>query len=299
MAQFVFYEWSCADTYKVSAKSGLILREEQSLESNSITLIPFQSKVKVCDENAKEETIDGLKGKWVKTFWEEKEGYVFDEYLEKVENNPIFNLYNAEKDLINTWQNTLFSNEKDYYGLFRTTNPQEYVLRKIELTKEENTDFRKPSINEEMPIWIFDKIDHFEERTIKGTEINKMIFIGEKVNTNNGIIYGDGILNKEDSIKIEGFSINPYELRFQYKDDHQVYDQLLLRMKCWGGIYETSGYESRAVVNFIGDLDGDSKDDILITFQLTYKCWNYGLFSTRYAQDGKMFKEMIVGYGSE
>jgi len=299
ISQFIACEWSWAETYTISAKSGLKLRKGQRVASKMIALIPFQHEIKVCYENTKPETIDGIQGKWVKVFWEEKEGYVFDAYIEPKKEDFSIALYNAEMDLINVWHQTSFSSDQEPWGLFGIPNEQDFQLRKVKLAKVENTDLHKPAEDEEIPIWIFSKWETTQGRTIKGKEINRMIFLGEKVNVNHGTIYGDGILNKEDSIKVEGFTINPYELRFQYREGDQIHDQLLLKMKCMGGMSETYGYEAKAVVNFIGDLDGDTQDDILITFQTTYKGWNYGLFSTRYASKGKRFKEMIVGYGSE
>ena len=128
-----------------------------------------------------------------------------------------------------------------------------------------------------------------------------MIFIGEKVFNGDAAIYADGILNRTGSGETNGFVLDPYQLRIEYYDyeKDQYCDQLLVFWKCWSGIFRRHGYESKVVINFIGDLDGDAKDDILITLQSTYKGWSYCLFSTRYAEEGQLFKEMIVGGGSE
>lgn len=306
IGQFIYCEWSWAKTSQVSARSGLKLRTGQSLESKTIAIIPFQHIVKVCYERTVVDTIDQLYGRWVKTYWKEKQGYVFDGYLEKMEDVPALQLnklgvvgYDLEKWGANVWANSSHSDNQSYFGLFRTTNDLEFNLRKIEWTKEEMQNLSPSSIDNEIPIWVFRKTGLNKEKTVRGQLLNRMLFIGDKVGTNHGTIYSDGTLLKEDSLNIEGFRIDPYELRFQYRDGHQLYDQLLLRMSCWGGISKSIGYEAQVVVNFVGDLDGDIRDDILITFQTTYKGWYYALYSTRYADEGKVFKEMIIGTGSE
>lgn len=298
LGQFIFCDSELlAESYKITAESGLRLRVDQSLESKTIGLIPLDEEIKVCRENAKKEIINGLTGEWVKVFWRDREGYVFDRYIEKIKKNTAINLFSSQMDLVNDWKDTYFSKGQRLFGLYKTKHNREFELKKIELVESENPDYLKP-LEETIPIWIFNKLELNENRNIKGKEINRMIYIGEKIGMDKGTIYGDGILNKADSIKIEGFKISPYELRFQYQFENKIYDELLLRMNCGGGIMHRYGYESSAVINFIGDLDGDKKDDILITFQSTFKGWNYGLFSTKYAQEGKMFKEIIVGEGS-
>lgn len=299
-AQIIHCEYSWAKTYKITAKSGLKLRDGQGVKNNTIVLIPYHSEVKVCQVNSIRDTIEGLSGRWVKAFWANREGYLFDGYIEKVESISPINLFNKDMNLVNEWKNTIFTNKVELFGLYRMQRQQEFEIKKIELIKDEDSGHFKPLVEGEIPFWIISKTEDKKERIIKGKEINRMLFIGEKIATSNrGIIYGDGILNKTDSINAEEFEIDPYELRFQYRDGEKIHDELLLRMKCIGGISKWYGYEARAMINFIGDLDGDSKDDILITYSTTYKGWYYAIFSTRYAKDGRMFKEMIVGSGSE
>lgn len=306
ISQFIACKWSWAETSQVSTKSGLKLRTEQSTDSRVIAVIPFQDEVKACYEYTKLDTINGLSGRWVKTYWKEKKGYVFDGYLKKIEDNPTISSNNhgvvghdIEKGAANVLGNISHSDDQNYFGLFRTVNDREFNLRKIQWSEEQIRNLPTPSINKETPIWIFRNIGQTSGKTVKGQLLNRMLFIGEKVDTNHGTIYVDGTLQKEDSLRIEGFRIDPYELRFQSRGGHELHDELLLRMNCWGGISKSIGYEAQVVVNFVGDLDGDARDDILITFQTTYKGWYYALYSTRYAVEGKQFKELIIGGGSE
>ncbi|MEO1263431.1 MAG: SH3 domain-containing protein [Bacteroidota bacterium] len=299
ISQFIACEHSWAKQYQITAINGANLRDGQSLQSQIIDLVPYQSLVSVCYENTKRESIEGQYGKWVKVFWNEKEGFVFDAYIEKKTETPYMKIYNPEMDLVNEWQHTSFSTNTKNFGLYRTEQKQLFELREIKLKKAENHQYSTPSNNEEIPIWVFNDLGLKEKRIIRGQEINKMIMIGKKLSINGGTLYGCGVLQKGETNEVENFTIDPYELRFQFKDRNQIFDQLLLKMKCWGHTNGQHGYEARAVVNFIGDLDGDSKDDLLITFQTSYKGWNYGLFSTYYAEKGKKFKALIIGRGSE
>ncbi len=90
-----------------------------------------------------------------------------------------------------------------------------------------------------------------------------------------------------------------YILRFQYEIGKKMYNQLLLKMDCFSGLGNRYNYESKVIINFIGDLDGDNKKYILITYQNAYKGWYYSLFSSKYAEKDKAFKELIIGAGSE
>lgn len=134
---------------------------------------------------------------------------------------------------------------------------------------------------------------------IVGRELNRMIFIGEKLRIGNGTLYCEGSLVKKDSMRASDFELSPYILRFQYKFGKKMYDQLLLKMDCFSGLGNNYNCESKVIINFIGDLDGDNKEDFLITYQNTYKGWYYCLFSSKYAEKDKAFKELIIGAGSE
>jgi hypothetical protein len=70
----------------VVSENGLILREGHSQKSKAITTLPFKAKVVIINENGPEETIDGVKGKWVRVDFHGSYGWVFDGFLEKDKN---------------------------------------------------------------------------------------------------------------------------------------------------------------------------------------------------------------------
>ncbi|WP_167883646.1 SH3 domain-containing protein [Leptospira ognonensis] len=85
--------------YYVNTKSGLRLRENPSLDSPKLLLIPYNSPLEILAEDDKDTTIDNKIGRWLKvSFRDEKddnhEGYVFSHYLSP-ENQVRF--YNKSK----------------------------------------------------------------------------------------------------------------------------------------------------------------------------------------------------------
>ena len=292
-SQFIACEHTWAEKYEITAKNGLKLRENQNTESKVIAIIPFKSEIRLCYENTRTETIDGIKGKWVKAFWEDKEGFIFDGYTKQIIEVSKIKVFSTEMDLVNVWKDSGFPQDKELVGLYSTNSPKYFELRKVNL---------KP---EEIPLWVFRGLNVKQTKTIEGTLVNRMLLIGDKQGIETGkfygTVYGDGKAIKGDSVILGVFKeINPYELRIQSRiKDGEIIDQLLLKMKCWGGLRQFYGYEAGVRVNFIGDLDGDDKDDILVTYQTSYKGWYYGLFSTKYATENKIFKEMTIGSGSE
>ncbi|MEL7219749.1 MAG: SH3 domain-containing protein [Bacteroidota bacterium] len=299
--QIVVCQWEIAQTYQVIAKSGLKLRSGPSQESSVLKVIPYKSELKACYENTKQIVIDNIRGEWVKAYWEEMEGYVFNGYILKQAPSKALdiNLFNTNNDLVNEWKSTMFSRERSNVGLFRKGHENKFELRKIRLEEDPNSDYLIPNKNEGIPIWIFNTYELDLERVINGRLLNKMIFIGEKVKINEGIMYGFGQAQKSDSLGISSLAIDPYELRFEYHHNNQIYDELLVKMNCHSGLFFDDSYEKSIIVNFIGDLDDDGMDDILVTIQSSFKGWDYYLFSTSIADDDKPFKGVKVGYGTE
>jgi hypothetical protein len=299
-SQFIACGYSWAEKYQVNAKSGLNLRAEQNLKSTKVGLIPFKSEIRLCYDSAKSVTIDGIKGKWVKAYWQNKEGFIFDGYVGKMISGSKISGFSPEMDLRSEWGQWTFSINTEYLGLYATDNPTEFELKKIELKENKHREYSPPVNINKTPIWVFSKLEISEPKIIHGKIVNRMIFIGEKLKIENGILYGDGKAVKADSTVIGVFKeLDPYELRVQARLHDKIIDQLLLKMKCWGGVRQIDGYEARAIVNFIGDIDGDNKEDIIITYQNTYKGWYHGFFSTLYAAEGRIYKEIIIGMGSE
>ncbi len=65
----------------VTAKSGLTLRETASLKGKSLLTIPANKEVNIIEYTEEGEEIEGIYGFWVKVSFNNKEGYLFSNYL--------------------------------------------------------------------------------------------------------------------------------------------------------------------------------------------------------------------------
>ncbi|MCB0836043.1 MAG: SH3 domain-containing protein [Bacteroidetes bacterium] len=290
------YSWS--EPYIVQAEGGLKLRSQPGIESSVLALIPNQSKISVCySEDTPRDKIGNIKGSWVKCFWQDLEGYVFDHYIQSIDRRGLILGIQTEMDLVNTWGESQFLADQQYVGLYVTEDPEVFDLRKVEMEKSMDNQFISPKNKDEIPVWVFAGLQ--EKKGIKGKLVNKMIYIGEQIRLLDGIIYGNGAVKIHETWSNDlSLELNPYELRYLNTNGEKPVDQLLLKMNCHGDSHRHV-YEARAVVNFIGDLDGDGKDDILTTTQFSYKGWDHFLFSTKYSDGENRFQEIYIGGGSE
>ena len=69
----------------VKAISGLKLRTEPTKDSRDIALIPYRDIVVLIDKRKDTVTIDNISDVWVKVRWNKKEGWLFNGYLAKKE----------------------------------------------------------------------------------------------------------------------------------------------------------------------------------------------------------------------
>ncbi|EPG74946.1 SH3 domain protein [Leptospira fainei serovar Hurstbridge str. BUT 6] len=69
---------------KVIADNWLNLRERPEQNSSIIVLLPKGTRVELLEQSDKTEVINGKAGKWVEVEWLGNRGWVFDAYLEKV-----------------------------------------------------------------------------------------------------------------------------------------------------------------------------------------------------------------------
>ena len=300
-SQIILCEDSWAIKYEIIAKNGLKLRDGNNLKSKVIGVIPYKTEIKVCLENAKYDTIDKIEGNWVKAFWNNKEGYLFDGYIKRIEEKGLVtNAFNTRWDLVSEWKDFGFKKDKEYIGLYETDNPEEFELKIIPTVELVNKNYLTP-LEEEVPIWVFRDLDIKSSGKIKGQVPEKMLYVGEQLWLEDRVIYGYGVVNKLDSLNKSnvhygGFlSIDPYEIRTVNSNQEYPIDQLLLRMNCWG--YDFLG--ANVLIMFVGDLDGDTKEDIIIKYRKSYKGWNYGLFSTKNAKEGENYSVETIGYGTE
>ena len=67
--------------FKVIAKSGLRLRESPSVDSPKIDLLPYKHIGRIHEKTDKITTVSGKNGYWIKTRFNNKEGWIFSSFL--------------------------------------------------------------------------------------------------------------------------------------------------------------------------------------------------------------------------
>lgn len=124
---------SADSTYsKVIADSWLNLRERPELNSSVIIFLPKGMRVKLFGQRDKAEVINGKMGRWAEVEWIGNRGWVFDAYLEKVNEDDrlagylqylktlakgeLSSVKKAEEKFISTFDN----NSKDAENAFRS-----------------------------------------------------------------------------------------------------------------------------------------------------------------------------------
>ena len=89
----------------VISENGIILRESPSIESKSLKVIPFKTKLLIKESIESLTIVNNIAGKWYKVEWNGIVGYVFSGYLRpKDDNDTTFYFFNHipfdEKNII-------------------------------------------------------------------------------------------------------------------------------------------------------------------------------------------------------
>lgn len=66
----------------IISQEGLNLRDQPMINSGKIVLMPYDSEVIILDEEKAKDTIDNIKGNWIKVKYNNVEGWAFDAYLD-------------------------------------------------------------------------------------------------------------------------------------------------------------------------------------------------------------------------
>lgn len=119
----------------VIAQPHLNMREKPNKNSEIIAQIPFWKKVEIYDGNNYIDTVNGITGYWYKAKYDNKEGFVWSQYLG--------NFYLSDDTIVNIDFQILhegykcsgfnYSPELNWYGLYKTEDSTKQELLKVEL----------------------------------------------------------------------------------------------------------------------------------------------------------------------
>ena len=75
-----------AEWFRSNAKPSLVVRSQPNVDGKQIGSVPYDGKIKVLKVVSSRESIGGRTGRWVKVSWQNTTGYVFDAFLEPMDN---------------------------------------------------------------------------------------------------------------------------------------------------------------------------------------------------------------------
>ncbi|MBU0654686.1 MAG: SH3 domain-containing protein [Gammaproteobacteria bacterium] len=73
-----------ADWYKAVAEPNLVVRDAPDVSGNKLGNVPYGGKVNLIERVGGKESIGGRTGHWAKIQWKDRNGYVFDAFLESM-----------------------------------------------------------------------------------------------------------------------------------------------------------------------------------------------------------------------
>ncbi|MEL6863679.1 MAG: SH3 domain-containing protein [Bacteroidota bacterium] len=289
---------SSAHLYTVAAESGLSLRATPSLSSEKILAVPHGRTISVCtDDMTGQEVIEGVKGRWVRAFYANKSGYMFDGFLKRQEEISVIQseLWIDEETKDRPYWGLYPANENPYAPEFRVS-PCSFVEDTIQMS-EGDPFVATVMKGEANPLFLFSGIEVDEEEIIHGHAFDhKFLFPGESfyLRTDKASYYlyakGQIQLSKDPDSGSPFSMIRNYELRVRRVMNGAVEDQMIYRMDLphWLGDQYGGGIH----LQWVGDLDRDGELDVLLSKASEEDCWEIICLLSSKAEPGQYFRQV-------
>ena len=319
--------WPCSDgygeveLYRVTARSGLILRDAPNRLASKRAIIPFHKVIGRCRTIYEQmDTIDGKVDNWHEVSFQNMIGYVFGGFLEPVENSPI-QMVIPNAGTMSIWDFLDFDSSYTWYALLRTDNTtygdysrigmHKYGLKKVVLKNQPEVGneivFHSQPINlEEVPVAVFTGIPTTGEPFFGRWMEDKPLLPGETIHYQmfqearrkwvNYTLYVEGQVipgdNNEPLQAIAG--VRDYAIWLQSADldaNRNILPGSIRKQCLFKGNIGMSKYEPYPqvyMIHFLGDLDGDQQLDLIIGS--SSHGFNYQLYLSSEAGPGFLLK---------
>ncbi|MEM9821507.1 MAG: SH3 domain-containing protein [Bacteroidota bacterium] len=293
---------SAGQSYLVTAGSGLSMRAMPSLKSIKVMAVPYGKEVVVCPEYPGEiDVIEGIEGKWLKTYYQGNAGFMFSGFMEEL---PSIDVILPDEQFVEHYELN-----RTYYGLYlqnqdASTGDQkfqvktcDFKVKTVALPNVPTYDYAQLQEGDQ-PEFLISGLDSGNVENIKGQSFkDKFLYPGESVSLTLGAahfhIYAKGRILENT----EGEDINPiamiknYELHVRRTThDGEREDQIIYKMDIPG--WYADGYEGGIFLHWIGDIDADGELDLLLSNSATYTCKEIVFFLSSKAEPGHFFKQV-------
>jgi hypothetical protein len=303
----------------VVVKSGILIRDSTTVNSNAVGSVKFGEMVQILDDPGIKDTVNGMKGNWVKIKCNRYTGYVFAAYLGRFakrdksfpENYPQYFKLNAS-----CGEEQYFNSDFYWYGLFDKGDEFKVSLVNLEFSvKSENwkdemyDQYLKVSINStEKPMFLIGLPDSIPNYALQKSEFmagrSRQIYPGQHYNVNNLPASQDGSYhlaaygNVEYSQSTEHFTppffaIKDYKITMAHFTGGVTNAKDILE-----DVQHPVVHESLPNILFIGDLNYDSVPDLILSYLTGHASANTYLFMSGYSDKEVLTKVGLNRWGA-
>lgn len=284
--------------YKVTAPSGLNMREKAQLDAPKLITIPYQGEIYTCSycRDCGQATIEGVEGMWRKVYYQGQIGYIFDAYLEK---SPSIDFICADE-----WLNyeekphSYLKEGLNYYAIYSENDSEE--ARVIPLTSDEPLEewandgkARYVDIDpDNAPTFIVGGLPLEGQYSVKGKSNQGQLYPGQSIFLYTSYLYAKGQVemykNNKHAYQYPFAKIKDFELILR-KLETPYQEQSIIKMDLHAWV--AGGYEGHVKVLWYGDLDLDGTMDLLLSYSTHYAGWEVILLLSSRADKGYLVGE--------
>ncbi len=283
---------------RVTAPSGLNLREQPAVSARKVTAVPYGSIVLACGvpcENCEWDSIDGRSARWMRVFYGDYSGYAFGGFLDTLDRQPRFSLLHHWFNVIapQIWLDTGL----EYTGLFARSNGR-FDLKKLQLKdtliNRYGTSYEPERVRKMVDtvglVAFFANLPAVKPgRAVVGQQfdpeaLSKGWSLVCRLGNSTYILSTVGAPSA-DKTQLLGYGLHIKEIK-NGQTTERTYLDLTLRQQPWGD------YEGGIYPYWAGDLDGDGRLDLILSWSRRSGGERVVLLLSSAAGPGHFFKEV-------
>ena len=286
----------CSKLNTVTSDNGLIIRKEDSSDSEKLFTLSYGQEISVCKHsNGKKEIVNNIEGRWLAVMYQDIQGYVFSAYLKESEQFFLWSMDEVGLALGEGRIEDLTFFKERYLGLFDTNPNSWYQMKEIDLRDyiNENNFLIRDKIKEDGLIYITNgnliQSDITGKRRTKNGGLPLARTIVYRTDSISYALYalGNIVLNQNNELDPIS-SIDDFRIILRRIKNGILTEQELLKTKMIR--WSPGEFLGGVSVDWMGDLDGDGELDILFRNVAHHECYSTQLFLSSKAENGYLLK---------